>query len=192
MSSIIHPQVPASIPPSLELESPKRRFFRLLCHHVPKFKINCAKYYGNENLCLRGIINGLNKFYMEVLEDSNRALYQDKNNYLALKWRAFCYYEIHLYNYAFWDLYLIINSDCSDAFTYLNQADTNRRLNKNCFESYKMSMDSASVLEDLNKLCILELENDYHYELRGAIFLDMQKWNDSLKKFQSSNQITPK
>ncbi|RHZ64836.1 hypothetical protein Glove_320g2 [Diversispora epigaea] len=170
--------------------------------------------------CLRGIIKGLNKFYMEALEDLNRALYQDINNYLALKWRALVYYEINLYDHALCDLDLIINSGCADAFTYLTRANTNRRLKKfvdanediikafwfknalkfqpdnvtalrNRCESYKMLMDSENALKDLNELCILEPENNYQYELRGAILLDMRKWNDSLKNLNQAIKSLP-
>ncbi|RHZ55836.1 hypothetical protein Glove_410g82 [Diversispora epigaea] len=253
MSSIIHSQVqqqpPSTLSPSTSVfESPKRRSFNFLRHHVPKFKINCAKYYGNENLvvkyctqylddfpssystlcnraetfgklkrydealndlnhaitvklhkstawCLRGIIKGLKKFYMEALEDLNSALYRDKSNYLALKWRAFCYYEIHQYIHALWDLDLIINSEFQDAIDDLNKAlnfqpDNVTALRNRC-KSHKMLMDTENALNDLNELCILEPENDYQYELRGAILLDMRKYEDSLKNLNRAIESLP-
>ncbi|RHZ89071.1 hypothetical protein Glove_19g405 [Diversispora epigaea] len=52
-----------------------------------------------------------NKFYMEALEDLNNALYRDKNNFLALKWRAFCYYEIQVIN---------ANEDITKVFWFKN------------------------------------------------------------------------
>ncbi|RHZ71597.1 hypothetical protein Glove_256g66 [Diversispora epigaea] len=98
MSSIIHPQVtqkPSStpLPSTLTLESPKRRSFGLLRHHVPKFKIHCAKYYNNENLVIEYCTQYLDRFpssystlcdraetfgklrrYGEALNDLNRAI----------------------------------------------------------------------------------------------------------------------
>ncbi|CAG8571721.1 1705_t:CDS:2 [Diversispora eburnea] len=46
-------------------------------------------------------------------------------------------------------------------------------------ECYKVLMDSENALKDLDELCNLESENEHQFELRGAILLDMQKWNDS-------------
>ncbi|CAG8571740.1 1706_t:CDS:1 [Diversispora eburnea] len=99
--------------------------------------------------CLRGIIKGLNKSYMEAVEDLNHALYRDENDFLALKWRAFCYYEMHLYNHALWDLNLIINSGCADAFTHLNRAEINRIL-KNFMEATE-DIKKAFDFENINK-----------------------------------------
>ncbi|RHZ72107.1 hypothetical protein Glove_246g21 [Diversispora epigaea] len=252
MSSIIHSQVqqqpPSTLSPSTSvLESPKQRSFNLLCHYVPKFKINSetfgklkrydealndlnhaitVKLHKSTAWCLHGIIKGLKKFYIEALEDLNSALYQDKNNYLALKWRAFCYYEIHLYIHALWDLDLIINSGYADTFTYLNLADINRRLKKfvdaneditkafwfknvnkafaygihrelkldslrNWCKSHKMLMDIENALNDLNELCILEPENCSQYELKGAILLDIRKYEDSLKNLSQAIELLP-
>ncbi|RHZ87859.1 hypothetical protein Glove_29g35 [Diversispora epigaea] len=243
MSSIIHPQVPqkpSSRPlpstslPSTSLESPKQRSFGLLRHHVPKFKINCAKYYSNENLvieyctqyldrfpssystlcdraetfrklkryeealndlncaiavkphkptawCLRGIIKGLNKFYLEAIEDLNDALYRDKTDYLALKWRAFCYYEIQFYNHALWDLDLIINSGYADGFTYLNRADINRRLKK--FEDANKDITKAFCFKNVNKALA--------YGISGELKLDREEFQDAINDLNKALKLQP-
>ncbi|RHZ87875.1 hypothetical protein Glove_29g177 [Diversispora epigaea] len=239
MSSIIHSQVqqqpPSTLSPSTSvLESPKQRSFNFLRHHVPKFKINCAKYYGNENLvvkyctqylddfplsystlcnraetfgklkrydealndlnhaitvkphkstawCLRGIIKGLKKFYMEALEDLNSALYRDKSNYLALKWRAFCYYEIHQYIHALWDLDLIINSGYADAFTYLNRADINRRLKK--FVDANEDITKAFWFKNINKA--------FAYGIRRELKLDCEEFQDAIDDLNKALNFQP-
>ncbi|RHZ89091.1 hypothetical protein Glove_19g185 [Diversispora epigaea] len=167
MSLIIHPQVPqqsSSTPPlpsTLELESPKRRSFSLLRLMCPN-----SKSTAHSTLCNRAETFGKLKRYDEALDDLNqdlnRALYQDKNNFLALKWRAFCYYEIHLYNHALWDLNLIINSGCADAFTYLNRADINRRSNK--FIDANEDITKAFWFKNVNKA--------FAYGIRGKLKLD--------------------
>ncbi|RHZ76624.1 hypothetical protein Glove_194g158 [Diversispora epigaea] len=259
MSSIIHPQVPrkppstplsstslpstslpstslpsTSLPSTLALESPKQRSFGLLRHHVPKFKINCAKYYSNENLvieyctqyldrfpssystlcdraetfrklkryeealndlncaiavkphkptawCLRGIIKGLNKVYMEAIEDLNDALYRDKTDYLALKWRAFCYYEIQFYNHALWDLDLIINSGYADGFTYLNRADINRRLKR--FKDANEDIAKAFCFKNVNKALA--------YGISGELKLDREEFQDAINDLNKALKLQP-
>ncbi|RHZ89096.1 hypothetical protein Glove_19g217 [Diversispora epigaea] len=268
MFSIIHSQVQQQLPSTLSpstsvLEFPKRRSFNFLRYHVPKFKINYAKYYENENLVVKYCTQYLDNFplsystlcnraetfeklkrYDEALNDLNHAI-----TCLPLKWRAFCYYEIHLYIHALWDLDLIINSGYADAFTYLNRADINRRLKRfvdaneditkafwfknvnkvftygirgelkldceefqdaiddlnkvlnfqpdnvtalrNWCKSHKILIDMENALNDLNELCILEPENCSQYELKGAILLDMRKYEDSLKNLSRAIESLP-
>ncbi|RHZ55860.1 hypothetical protein Glove_410g22 [Diversispora epigaea] len=45
---------------------------------------------------------------------------------------------------------------------------------------YQMLGHSDAALEDLEKACLLKPENTYQYALRGAIYLDMRLWFDSL------------
>ncbi|RHZ76738.1 hypothetical protein Glove_194g180 [Diversispora epigaea] len=148
-------------PSTLELESPKQRSFSLL-RLIYSTLCNKAKTFGK----LKRYDEALN----DLNQDLNRALYQDKNNFLALKWRAFCYYEIHLNNHALWDLNLIINSGCADAFTYLNRADINRRSNK--FIDANEDITKAFWFKNVNKA--------FAYGIRGKLKLDCKEFQDAI------------
>ncbi|RHZ73292.1 hypothetical protein Glove_232g113 [Diversispora epigaea] len=143
--------------------------------------------------CLRGIINGLNKFYMEALEDLNNTLYRDINNFLALKWRALCYYEIRLYNPSLWDLNLIINSGCADALTYLNRADVFWFKNGNKAFAYGICGEFQDTINDLNKNDSLKnfnlaiktlLDNVATISNRAKLYCKLCQYNLALKDTQ--------
>ncbi|RHZ66120.1 hypothetical protein Glove_309g170 [Diversispora epigaea] len=180
-------------PSTLVLKSPKRRSFNLR-HHVSKFKINCVKYYGDKNQIVKYCIQYFNDF-----PSSYSTLYNRAETFGKLK-----RYEEALndLNYAIANLWKLNldRGEFQDAINDLNKAlkfqpDNALALRNRC-KYYKILMDAKNVLNDLNKLCILEPENDYQHELRRAILLNMRKWNDSLKNLNLviktlSNNVAP-
>ncbi|RHZ83551.1 hypothetical protein Glove_91g25 [Diversispora epigaea] len=146
MSSIIHPQVS---------QNNKNLVIKYCTQHLNRFSSSYSI------LCNRAETFGKLKRYDEALNDLNCAI--TAKPYKLMAW-------------------------CLHAFAYLNRADINRRLNKfidaneditkefwskNVNKAFAYEIYSENALEDLNKLCILEPENDYQYELSRTIFLDM-------------------
>ncbi|RHZ43943.1 hypothetical protein Glove_798g5 [Diversispora epigaea] len=50
---------------------------------------------------------------------------------------------------------------------------------------------SDAALEDLEKACLIKPENTYQYALRGAIYLDMRLWFDSLRNLNKAVDSHP-
>ncbi|RHZ66052.1 hypothetical protein Glove_309g169 [Diversispora epigaea] len=70
--------------------------------------------------CLRGVVKGLKKFYIDALDDLNKAI------------QALSYFNI------------IINLGCSDEFMYINRTNIYKEL-KNPEESYKDAASRSSI-----------------------------------------------
>ncbi|RHZ55857.1 hypothetical protein Glove_410g26 [Diversispora epigaea] len=127
--------------------------------------------------------------------DINRRLkkFKDANEDIS---KAFCFKNVNkALGYGISGELKLDCGEFQDAINDLNKAlkfqpDNAIALRNRC-ESYRMLMDPENALEDLNKLCILEPENDYQYELKGAILLDMRKWNASLKNFNKAIKSLP-
>ena len=47
------------------------------------------------------------------------------------------------------------------------------------------------ALEDLEKTCLLEPNSDYQHGLRGAIYLDMRRWNEAMKSLNKAIEYYP-
>ncbi|RHZ44248.1 hypothetical protein Glove_749g6 [Diversispora epigaea] len=187
-------------PPSiLELESPN---YSTLCNRAETFeklkrydealndlnRVITAKPHKSTARCLSEIINELSKFYMEELEDLNRALCQDKNNYLALKWRAFSDINRRL------NKFINANEDITKEFWFKNVNKAFYGIPKlYCkLHQYNLALKDIheGILIDSRNLMIQQQSMDNH-QVHGNIYRKQHKYEEAIIDFNKSLELYP-